>query len=134
MIDPRTLVVRNRVSGRGPFADPENGGYDIQFPGVSSSTNCEAVAAAHQRRTGLIARPISRESGPGRRLDEGSWKLEPTEDGRKTTVIYDLFTDGGGGLPAFVINMANRQSVNDLFQAIRKQVILPKYSQKNPPD
>jgi len=65
-------------------------------------------------------------------LDEGSWKLEPTEDGKKTTVIYDLFTDGGGGLPAFVINMANRQSVNDLFQAIRKQVTLPKYSQKNP--
>ncbi len=65
-------------------------------------------------------------------LDEGSWKLEPTEDGRKTTVIYDLFTDGGGGLPAFVINMANRQSVNDLFQAIRKQVTLPKYSQKTP--
>jgi hypothetical protein len=30
--------------------------------------------------------------------------------------------------------MANRQSVNDLFQAIRKQVTLPKYSQKNPPD
>ena len=65
-------------------------------------------------------------------LDEGSWKLEPTEDGKKTTVIYDLFTDGGGGLPAFVINMANRQSVNDLFQAIRKQVTLPKYSQKTP--
>jgi Polyketide cyclase / dehydrase and lipid transport len=65
-------------------------------------------------------------------LDEGSWKLEPTEDGKKTTVIYDLFTDGGGGLPAFVINLANRQSVNDLFQAIRKQVTLPKYSQRNP--
>ncbi len=65
-------------------------------------------------------------------LDEGSWKLEPTEDGKKTTVIYDLFTDGGGGLPAFVINMANKQSVNDLFQAIRKQVTLPKYSQRNP--
>jgi hypothetical protein len=65
-------------------------------------------------------------------LDEGSWKLEPTEDGKKTTVIYNLFTDGGGGLPAFVINMANKQSVNDLFQAIRKQVTLPKYSQKTP--
>jgi hypothetical protein len=65
-------------------------------------------------------------------LDEGSWKLEPTEDGKKTTVIYDIFTDGGGGLPAFAINLANRQSVYDLFQAIRKQVTLPKYSQKNP--
>ena len=65
-------------------------------------------------------------------LDEGSWKLEPTEDGKKTTVIYDIFTDGGGGLPGFVINLANKQSVFDLFQAIRKQVTLPKYSQKNP--
>jgi polyketide cyclase/dehydrase/lipid transport protein len=67
-------------------------------------------------------------------LDEGSWRLEPTEDGKRTTVTYDLFTDGGGGLPAFAINLANRQSVNDLFQAIRKQVTLPKYSQRNPPE
>jgi hypothetical protein len=67
-------------------------------------------------------------------LDEGSWNLEPSADGRKTTVTYDLFTDGGGGLPPFVINLANRQSVSDLFQAIRKQVTLPKYSQRNPPD
>jgi hypothetical protein len=66
-------------------------------------------------------------------LDEGSWMLEPTEDGKKTTVTYDLFTDGGGGLPAFAINLANRQSVNDLFQAIRKQVTLPKYSEKSRP-
>jgi hypothetical protein len=65
-------------------------------------------------------------------LDEGSWRLEPTEDGKRTTVTYDLLTDGGGGLPAFAINLANRQSVNELFQAIRKQVTLPKYSQKNP--
>jgi len=64
-------------------------------------------------------------------LDEGSWRLEPTEDGKRTTVTYDLLTDGGGGLPAFAINLANRQSVNELFQAIRKQVMLPKYSQKN---
>jgi len=63
-------------------------------------------------------------------LDEGSWKLEPTEDGKKTTVIYDVFTDGGGGLPGFAINIANKQSVYDLFQALRKQVTLPKYSQK----
>jgi Polyketide cyclase / dehydrase and lipid transport len=67
-------------------------------------------------------------------LDQGSWQLEPTGDGKMTTLTYDLFTDGGGGLPAFVINLANRQSVNDLFQAIRKQVTLPKYSQRNPPE
>jgi hypothetical protein len=65
-------------------------------------------------------------------LDEGSWNLEPTEDGKKTTVIYDLFTDGGGGLPAFAINLANRQSVNDLFVALRKQVTLPKYFKRTP--
>jgi hypothetical protein len=65
-------------------------------------------------------------------LDEGSWNLEPTADGKRTTVTYEIFTDGGGGLPGFAINIANRQSVFDLFQAIRKQVTLSKYSQKNP--
>jgi hypothetical protein len=64
-------------------------------------------------------------------LDEGSWNLEPIDDGKRTTITYDLITDGGGGLPAFAINLANRQSVSDLFQGIRKQVTSPKYSQRS---
>ncbi|HEY0794024.1 MAG TPA: SRPBCC family protein [Chthoniobacterales bacterium] len=55
-------------------------------------------------------------------LDEGTWVLEPTGDRKATKATYSLFTDAGGNLPAFVINLANKRSVADLFDALRKQV------------
>jgi hypothetical protein len=67
-------------------------------------------------------------------LDQGSWNLDPAEGGKKTIATYTILTDGGGGLPAFVINFANRQGVENLFSAIRKQIGVTKYSQNRPPD
>jgi hypothetical protein len=67
-------------------------------------------------------------------LDQGSWSLDSTDGGKKTIATYTILTDGGGGLPAFVINLANRQGVESLFSAIRKQIGLTKYSQNKPPD
>jgi hypothetical protein len=65
-------------------------------------------------------------------LDQGSWDLDPTDGGKKTIATYTILTDGGGGLPAFVINFANRQGVENLFSAIRKQIAVTKYSQNKP--
>ena len=65
-------------------------------------------------------------------LDEGSWTLEPAADGKSTRATYSLFTDAGGNLPAFVINMANKRSVADLFDAVRKQVQNGRYRQGQP--
>jgi hypothetical protein len=65
-------------------------------------------------------------------LDQGSWNLDPTDGGKKTIATYTILTDGGGGLPAFVINFANRQGVENLFSAIRRQIGLTKYSQNKP--
>jgi hypothetical protein len=62
-------------------------------------------------------------------LDEGSWTLEPTADGKSTRAIYLLLTDAGGNLPPFVVNMANKRSVADLFEAVRKQAQNGKYRQ-----
>jgi Polyketide cyclase / dehydrase and lipid transport len=67
-------------------------------------------------------------------LDQGSWSLEPADGGKKTMATYTILTDAGGGLPAFVINFANRQGVENLFSAIRKQIGLTKYSQNRPGD
>jgi hypothetical protein len=67
-------------------------------------------------------------------LDQGSWILEPTDGGKKTIATYTILTDAGGGLPAFVINFANRQGVENLFSAIRKQISVTKYSQNRPAD
>ena len=65
-------------------------------------------------------------------LDEGSWTLEPAVNGRSTKATYLLFTDAGGNLPSFVVNLANKRSVTDLFEAIRKQVRNEKYRQAQP--
>jgi hypothetical protein len=67
-------------------------------------------------------------------LDQGSWSLEPADGGKRTIATYTILTDGGGGLPAFIINFANRQGVENLFSAIRKQIGLTKYSQSRPAD
>lgn len=62
-------------------------------------------------------------------LDEGSWTLEPVDDGKSTRAIYSLLTDAGGNLPPFVVNMANKRSIADLFEAVRKQTQNGKYRQ-----
>jgi len=65
-------------------------------------------------------------------LDEGSWTLEPAADGKSTRAVYSLLTDAGGNLPPFVVNMANKRSVADLFEAVRKQAQNGKYRQGQP--
>lgn len=65
-------------------------------------------------------------------LDEGSWTLEPAADGKSTRATYLLLTDAGGNLPPFVVNMANKRSVADLFEAVRKQAQNGKYHQGQP--
>lgn len=67
-------------------------------------------------------------------LDQGSWHLDSCDGGRRTIATYTVLTDAGGGLPSFVINFANRQGVENLFSAIRKQVGVTKYSLNRPTD
>jgi hypothetical protein len=52
-------------------------------------------------------------------INEGSWLLEPV--GNRTRATYILYTDGGG-IPPFLANIANKQSVAQLFDAIRERV------------
>jgi hypothetical protein len=52
-------------------------------------------------------------------INEGSWLLEPV--GNRTRATYILFTDGGG-IPPFLANIANKQSVSQLFDALRERV------------
>jgi len=52
-------------------------------------------------------------------VNEGSWVLEPV--GNQTRATYTLFTDGGG-IPALIMNFANKQSVSRLFDAIHTRI------------
>jgi hypothetical protein len=53
-------------------------------------------------------------------INEGSWLLEPV--GNRTRATYMLYTDGGG-IPAFLANIANKQSIGQLFEALRARVL-----------
>lgn len=64
------------------------------------------------------------------KITEGSWLLEPTADGQ-TRATYTIYSDSGGGIPTMILNTANKTAIPKLFEAIRKQVKLPKYSAKS---
>ena len=75
------------------------------------------------------------EAGPPERhgtvrvkVNEGSWLLEPMgPDGASTQATYQIFTDSGGVVPAFLVNRGSQIVIPRLFEAIRKQVHDPKY-------
>ena len=53
--------------------------------------------------------------------------LEPAGP-RQTRATYCIFCDAGGSIPAMVLNSANKTAIPKLFDAIRKQAKLEKYS------
>jgi ribosome-associated toxin RatA of RatAB toxin-antitoxin module len=75
------------------------------------------------------------EAGPAERhgivrvkVNEGSWLLAPTgPTGDSTQATYQIFTDSGGVVPAFLANRASQMIIPRLFEAIRKQARDPKY-------
>ncbi len=58
---------------------------------------------------------------------QGSWLLEPTVTG-ETRATYDIYSDTGGAIPAFLANGGSRTAIRKVFTAIRKRVLDPKYS------
>ena len=64
------------------------------------------------------------------KTNEGSWLLEPVADGKQTRATYCIYCDPGGSIPAMFINTANKSAIPKIFDAIRKQAKLEKYSGK----
>lgn len=56
------------------------------------------------------------------KINDGIWRLEPREDGKKTFATYFVFTDPGGSVPNWIANKANSVAVPNVFNAIRKTV------------
>jgi uncharacterized membrane protein len=59
-------------------------------------------------------------------INDGYWKLEPREGGKKTFVTYYIYTDPGGSLPKWVINKANGSAVPDVIASVRKRATAKK--------
>ncbi|MCL2013296.1 MAG: START domain-containing protein [Cystobacterineae bacterium] len=60
------------------------------------------------------------------KLSNGYWLLEPREGGKTTFATYYLLTDGGGTMPAWVMNKANKTAAPDVILAVRKAVKPPR--------
>ncbi len=52
---------------------------------------------------------------------EGSWELIPLEND-KTLTIYTVFSDPGGLIPDWVINIGTLQTLPEVIQGVRKRV------------
>jgi hypothetical protein len=70
---------------------------------------------------------VANDKGPAPKKDvvrvgvnDGYWKLEPADGGKKTLGTYYLFTDPGGALPKWMVNSANTGAVPDIFKSIRR--------------
>ena len=65
------------------------------------------------------------------KVNEGSWLLEPIDNGRKTRTTYQLYSDGGG-LPAFILNQVTKRRISDEYAAVEKRSALPQYHKTKP--
>jgi hypothetical protein len=57
------------------------------------------------------------------RLNEGSWRGEPLDDGKRTRLTYTLLTNPGGLIPDFVLGLSNTIAIPKLFDSVRKRSI-----------
>jgi len=74
------------------------------------------------------AGPPERHGAVRVKVNEGSWMLEPAgQGGDSTQATYQIYTDSGGVVPAFIANRASEMIIPRLFEAIRKQARDPRY-------
>lgn len=64
-------------------------------------------------------------------VNEGRWLLEPIDGGARTRATYRLHTDPGGTVPGFAANLANREALPGVLQAVRRAAGDPRY--RDPP-
>ncbi|MBS2025457.1 MAG: hypothetical protein JST92_23910 [Deltaproteobacteria bacterium] len=52
----------------------------------------------------------------------GSWLLEPTDDGKSTRLTYELYSEPGGAVPSWIVNMASKDAPREVVAAMVKRV------------
>lgn len=60
--------------------------------------------------------------------NDGSWVLAPLAGGKSTAVTYDAHSEPGGSVPAWLVNSGVARGIPDVFKALRKAVVQPRYA------
>jgi hypothetical protein len=58
-------------------------------------------------------------------LNEGGWRLEPIDGGKRTRATYHLLSTPGGMIPRWILDMSSISSVSEIFTKLREQLKLP---------
>jgi len=51
----------------------------------------------------------------------GSWTIEPADGGRATQVTYQLYSEPGGAVPSWIVNLAQRDAPRELLLAMLRR-------------
>lgn len=57
------------------------------------------------------------------RKNEGQWRLEPRDGGKRTFVVYTLFSAPGGDVPTFLVNQVNGVGVPTTLESLTKAAL-----------
>lgn len=60
--------------------------------------------------------------------NQGEWLLTPERNGQATHVMYQAFTDPGGQVPAWMVNLATARSLPGVIRSLRRAATLPRYA------
>ena len=60
--------------------------------------------------------------------NSGRWLLTPAQGGQATMVEYELLSDPGGQVPAWMVNRGTARSLPELFRTIQRAVQQPRYA------
>ncbi|HEY1097546.1 MAG TPA: START domain-containing protein [Myxococcota bacterium] len=109
----------------------ENRDYTIKIIDESSEDAAGKIVWKNRWTTSNNSGPAPKSGVTRVQVNEGYWQLEDGKDGG-TKVTYYVYTNPGGGLPTFVVNMANTTAVGELFKAVAKQSKDPRYAKTKP--
>ncbi|OGQ25017.1 MAG: hypothetical protein A2138_08490 [Deltaproteobacteria bacterium RBG_16_71_12] len=126
--DERGLVIYNRVSP--PLVADRD--YAIRFFDQSYTIGGVTIWIARWRtandegppkRSGVVRVPIN----------EGYWRFEPVDGGKRTRASYWVFTDPGGAVPAPLAAVGSTTLLPDVVNGLAARARRPKYRAKMPP-
>jgi hypothetical protein len=124
--DSESIVNYQRLDFRIRGVDPRH--YVIRMRATSGTG--AGGRAVYQIRWALVpdAKLPDAPSAVALTVDNGFWHLEDLGgDPARTRVVYCVFTDPGGKLPAWVINQANTQAVPRIFDAVQNAARTVRY-------
>jgi hypothetical protein len=113
-----------------PLVDPRD--YTLLVHDDSHKDGEGTVVYASHWEPANVRGPAERSGTVRVNVNEGSWLLEPIDGGEHTRGTYTLYTDGGGGIPSMLFNSLSKRRINELFEAIARQVKDAKYQKTKP--